>query len=55
MTRWYGCMHGMARPPRANFISVLCLAWPDGTTELFEGKVYGHRCVAAARDQWFRL
>ena len=29
-------------PPRANFISVLCLAWPDGTTELFEGKVYGH-------------
>lgn len=28
--------------PRANFISVLCLAWPDGTTEFFEGKVYGH-------------
>jgi XTP/dITP diphosphohydrolase len=28
--------------PRANFISVLCLAWPDGQTELFEGKVYGH-------------
>jgi XTP/dITP diphosphohydrolase len=28
--------------PRANFTSVLCLAWPDGTTELFEGKVYGH-------------
>jgi XTP/dITP diphosphohydrolase len=28
--------------PRANFISVLCLAWPDGATELFEGKVYGH-------------
>jgi XTP/dITP diphosphohydrolase len=30
------------RPTRANFVSVLCLAWPDGTTELFEGKVYGH-------------
>jgi len=29
-------------PLRANFISVLCLAWPDGENELFEGKVYGH-------------
>ncbi len=29
-------------PLRANFISVLCLGWPDGETELFEGKVYGH-------------
>jgi XTP/dITP diphosphohydrolase len=29
-------------PLRANFISVLCLGWPDGDTELFEGKVYGH-------------
>jgi XTP/dITP diphosphohydrolase len=28
-------------PLRANFISVLCLAWPDGENELFEGKVYG--------------
>jgi XTP/dITP diphosphohydrolase len=28
--------------PRANFISVLCLAWPDGTNEIFEGKVFGH-------------
>ncbi len=27
--------------PRANFISVLCLAWPDGETQLFEGKVHG--------------
>ena len=30
------------KPVRANFISVLCLAWPDGATEFFEGKVYGH-------------
>ncbi|HEY7670088.1 MAG TPA: non-canonical purine NTP pyrophosphatase [Hyphomicrobium sp.] len=30
------------KPTCANFISVLCLAWPDGETELFEGKVYGH-------------
>jgi XTP/dITP diphosphohydrolase len=28
--------------PRANFTSVLCLAWPDGETRTFEGKVYGH-------------
>lgn len=28
--------------PRANFISVLCLAWPDGASEVFEGKVFGH-------------
>jgi XTP/dITP diphosphohydrolase len=28
--------------PRANFTAALCLAWPDGGTALFEGKVYGH-------------
>ena len=28
--------------PRANFTAVLCLAWPDGTSEAFEGKVFGH-------------
>jgi XTP/dITP diphosphohydrolase len=28
--------------PRANFTAVLCLAWPDGTAQSFEGKVYGH-------------
>jgi XTP/dITP diphosphohydrolase len=28
--------------PRANFTAALCLAWPDGKTEAFEGKVYGH-------------
>ncbi|MGD9668791.1 MAG: RdgB/HAM1 family non-canonical purine NTP pyrophosphatase [Hyphomicrobiaceae bacterium] len=28
--------------PRANFVSVLCLAWPDGSSEIFEGKVFGH-------------
>jgi XTP/dITP diphosphohydrolase len=28
--------------PRANFTCALCLAWPDGATQLFEGKVYGH-------------
>ena len=35
--------YGWAAPgPKANFISVLCLAWPDGRTDIFEGKVYGH-------------
>lgn len=28
--------------PTANFISVLCLAWPDGEARFFEGKVFGH-------------
>src|SRR6185312_11128697 len=28
--------------PRANFVSALCLAWPDGETRIFEGKVFGH-------------
>jgi XTP/dITP diphosphohydrolase len=28
-------------PPRANFISVLCLAWPTREHRLFEGRVYG--------------
>ena len=25
----------------ANFTAALCLAWPDGETHVFEGKVYG--------------
>ncbi len=28
--------------PRANFISVLCLAWPNGEVKTFEGKVFGN-------------
>ena len=28
--------------PRANFTAALCLAWPDGLAQTFEGKVYGH-------------
>ena len=31
-----------AEGPRANFISVLCLAWPGGESRIFEGKVFGH-------------
>jgi XTP/dITP diphosphohydrolase len=28
--------------PRANFICALCLAWPDGATQVFEGRIFGH-------------
>ncbi len=27
--------------PRANFTAALCIAWPDGTTRVFEGRVFG--------------
>ena len=27
--------------PHANFTAALCLAWPDGETEVFEGRVFG--------------
>ncbi len=32
---------GAAPPYRAHFVSALALAWPDGTTQVFEGKVHG--------------
>lgn len=31
----------IAAGPRANFTAALCLAWPDGATEVFEGRVFG--------------
>lgn len=35
--------HGWSHPgPRANFISVLSLAWPDGTTQEYTGRIHGH-------------
>lgn len=35
--------HGWAAPgPRANFTCALCLSLPDGTHQVFEGKVFGH-------------
>jgi XTP/dITP diphosphohydrolase len=34
---------GWMKPgPRANFTAVLCLAWADGESAAFTGKVYGH-------------
>lgn len=38
---------------RANFTAVLCLAWPDGETEIFEGKVFGHLVWPPRGDQGF--
>ncbi len=29
-------------PPRANFTCILCLAMPDGETEVYKGQVFGH-------------
>jgi XTP/dITP diphosphohydrolase len=39
--------------PRANFTAVLCLAWPDGAAEAFEGKVYGHLVWPPRGDKGF--
>ena len=36
---WNGSADGAG--PRANFISVLCLAWPSGECRMFEGRVFG--------------
>lgn len=38
---------------RANFTCALCLAWPDGETVEFEGKVFGHLVWPARGDQGF--
>ena len=46
--------HGWAAPgPRANFTCALCLAWPDGETELFEGRVDGVLVWPARGGQGF--
>ena len=37
-----GANGALAAAPRANFTCVLCLATPDGETQDFEGKVFGH-------------
>jgi XTP/dITP diphosphohydrolase len=43
ITACHGWTSGNDGPgPQANFISVLCLAWPTGETQIFQGKVYGH-------------
>ncbi|GAB0118388.1 RdgB/HAM1 family non-canonical purine NTP pyrophosphatase [Acidisoma sp. 7E03] len=44
---------GDAAPRGAHFISVLCLAWPDGHYELFEGKVEGEWVWPPRGDRGF--
>jgi XTP/dITP diphosphohydrolase len=39
--------------PRANFMCALCLARPDGSSQLFEGKVYGHLVWPPRGDRGF--
>ena len=40
---------------RANFNCTLCVAWPDGEVQFFEGRVYGTFDLAAARHARLRL
>ena len=40
-------------PPKANFICVLCLAWPDKTHKFYEGKVFGELVWPARGDKGF--
>lgn len=39
--------------PRANFTASLCLAWPDGETQVFEGKVFGRLVWPPRGDKGF--
>lgn len=39
--------------PRANFTCALCLAWPDGACEVFEGKVFGKLIWPPSGDNGF--
>ncbi|MFV0298157.1 MAG: RdgB/HAM1 family non-canonical purine NTP pyrophosphatase [Hyphomicrobiaceae bacterium] len=41
------------RGPRANFTAALCLAWPDGETQVYEGKVFGHLVWPPRGDKGF--
>lgn len=40
-------------PPTANFNCTLCIAMPDGRTECFEGKVFGHLTFPPRGDKGF--
>ena len=39
--------------PRANFTATLCLAWPDGETKVFEGRVFGRLVRPPRGDKGF--
>lgn len=42
-----------AEARKANFICALCLAWPDGSTQVFVGRVFGHIVWPARGDKGF--
>lgn len=44
---------GAPHPRRARFVCTLCLAWPDGHDEIFEGEVAGHVSWPIRGDQGF--
>ena len=37
----------------ARFVSVLCLAWPDGVTDIYRGEVAGHMVWPPRGDHGF--
>lgn len=46
--------HGWTQPgPSAHFVCALCLAWPDGRHEIFEGKVFGRLVWPPRGDKGF--
>ena len=44
---------GWSGGPVANFTCALCLAWPDGSSEAFEGKVFGRLVWPPSGDNGF--
>jgi XTP/dITP diphosphohydrolase len=44
---------GDSVPTKASFVCALCLAWPDGHTETFEGRVYGEFVWPPTGDKGF--
>jgi ribosomal protein L21 len=39
--------------PRANFTCALCLAWPDGASQVYEGRVFGRLVWPPRGDKGF--
>ena len=52
---WRGCTRrwAIAADRRAWFVAALCLAWPDGHTETFVGRVDGRQCGRRAATRGF--
>ncbi|MDP1906940.1 MAG: non-canonical purine NTP pyrophosphatase [Hyphomicrobium sp.] len=48
-----GARAGTGDGARANFTAALCLAWPDGESRIYEGKVFGHLVWPPRGDKGF--